>query len=127
MATLLQITPFVLCSNKQASIDFFEGVLGFACTYSDDNYAFLRRDNAAVRLLEVLPERELHDRRSQNHVYIDVDDVDGLYAELKPELDKLPKGRVRPPFDTEYGQRELHVRDLVRAEDRDRVTHAPTA
>ena len=86
--------------------------LGFACTYSADNYAFLRRDNAAIRLLEVLPERELHDRRSQNHVYIDVDDVDGLYAELKPELDKLPQGRVRPPFNTEYGQREFHVRDL---------------
>ena len=112
MATLLQITPFVLCSNKQASIDFFEGVLGFACTYSDDNYAFLRRDNAAIRLLEVLPERELHDRRSQNHVYIDVDDVDGLYAELKPEFDTLPKGRVRPPFNTEYGRREFHMRDL---------------
>ena len=112
MAKLVQITPFVLCSNKQASIDFFEGVLGLACTYSAGNYAFLRRDNAAIRLLEVLPERELHDRRSQNHVYIDVDDVDGLYAELKPELDKLPQGRVRPPFNTEYGQREFHVRDL---------------
>jgi hypothetical protein len=72
----------------------------------------MRRDNAAIRLLEVLPERELGDRRSQQHVYIDVNDVDGLDAELKPELDRLPHGRVRAPFDTEYGQREFHVTDL---------------
>ncbi len=112
MATLKQITPFVLCANKQASIDFFERVLGFACTFSSDNYALLRRDNVAIRLLEVLADRELHDRRSQQHVYIDVDDVDELYAEMKSELDKLAPGRVRAPFDTEYGQREFHVIDL---------------
>ena len=112
MAKLVQITPFVLCSNKQATIEFFEQVLGFKCTFSADNYAFLRRDNAAIRLLEVLADRELHDKRSQQHVYIDVDDVDGLYAELKSALDKLPPGRVRAPFDTEYGQREFHVIDL---------------
>lgn len=111
MAKLVQITPFVLCSNKQASIDFFETVLGFKCTFSADNYAFLRRDNAAIRLLEVLAECELRDRRSKNHVYIDVDDVDGLYGELKGELDKLAPGRVRAPFNTEYGQREFHVAD----------------
>ncbi|MGE4185814.1 MAG: hypothetical protein AB7E81_12590, partial [Hyphomicrobiaceae bacterium] len=43
--------------------------------------------------------------------YIDVDDVDALYAELAPQLAALPAGRVRAPFDQPYGQRELHVID----------------
>ena len=41
--------------------------------------------------------------------YIDVRDVDGLYAELKPKLDTLPKGDVYGPVDQSYGQRELLV------------------
>ena len=41
--------------------------------------------------------------------YIDVRDVDQLYAELKPKLDKLPKGDVYGPVDQSYGQRELLV------------------
>ena len=41
--------------------------------------------------------------------YIDVRDVDQLYRELKPKLDRLPKGDVYGPIDQSYGQRELLV------------------
>jgi hypothetical protein len=41
--------------------------------------------------------------------YIDVRDVDQLYAELKPKLDSLPKGDVYGPVNQPYGQRELLV------------------
>src|SRR2546430_12234016 len=37
--------------------------------------------------------------------YIDVRDVDGLYTELKPKLDTLPKGDVYGPVNQPYGQR----------------------
>jgi hypothetical protein len=41
--------------------------------------------------------------------YIDVRDVDQLYAELKPKLDTLPQGDVHGPVNQHYGQRELLV------------------
>ena len=41
--------------------------------------------------------------------YIDVHDVDALYAELKPKLDTLPKGDVFGPVNQPYHQRELLV------------------
>ena len=41
--------------------------------------------------------------------YVDVRDVDALYAELKPKLDTLPNGDVHGPADKAYGQRELLV------------------
>jgi len=41
--------------------------------------------------------------------YVDVHDVDALYAELKPKLDTLPKGDVYGPVNQHYGQRELLV------------------
>ncbi|MCU1223776.1 MAG: bleomycin resistance protein [Edaphobacter sp.] len=39
--------------------------------------------------------------------YINVRDVDQLYAELKPKLDTLPQGGVDGTEDKHYGQREL--------------------
>jgi hypothetical protein len=41
--------------------------------------------------------------------YVDVRDVDQLYAELKPKLETLPRGDVYGPVNQEYGQRELLV------------------
>ena len=41
--------------------------------------------------------------------YIDVEDVEGLYQELKAKLDALPVGDVYGPADKEYGQRELCI------------------
>jgi hypothetical protein len=37
MARLVQVTPFVLCSNKQVTIALFETVLGLRCTFSTEN------------------------------------------------------------------------------------------
>ena len=111
MPRMTQITPFVLTSDMDRAIGFFETFLGFATGFRADNYAFLRRDAVAIRLLEVEDDVDLHDPRRQQHCYIDVEDIDGLYAELRPRLEALPEGRVRPPFDTYYGQREFHVID----------------
>jgi hypothetical protein len=41
--------------------------------------------------------------------YIDVEDVDRLYAELKSKIDALWKGQVHGPVNQEYGQREFMV------------------
>ncbi|PTX55942.1 glyoxalase/bleomycin resistance protein/dioxygenase superfamily protein [Litoreibacter ponti] len=109
MAEMTQITPFIYCRDLEAQRHFFERILGFTCGFQADNYAFLRRDRVAVRLLEV--DFDLSDERREQMVYIDVDDVDALWAELEPALSTLPEGRVRPPFNQPYNQREFHVKD----------------
>lgn len=43
-------------------------------------------------------------------VYVDMNDIDGLYASLKPRLDTLPAGDVDPPRDKPWKQREFMVR-----------------
>lgn len=113
MPRMQRLTPMLLVSNLEASLQFFGDVLGFDTPYvmSEYRYAYIACEGVAVRLFEASPDIDLQDEARQVHCYIDVEDLDGLYAELKPELDKLPKGRVRPPFDTEYGQREFHVTD----------------
>lgn len=108
---LKQITPFVPCSNLEDQVKFYTQILGFQVGFKADNYAFLRRDAVAVRLVEVDSNIDLSNPEREGSFYIDVKGIDALYAAMKPELDTLPGPRVRPPFDQPYGQREFHVID----------------
>ena len=108
---LAQITPFVPCTALDPQVAFYRDVLGFAVGFQADNYAFLHRDDVAVRLVEVSDHVDLSHPEREGSFYIDVRDIDAVYAEMKPRLDPLPAGRVRPPFDQDYGQREFHVAD----------------
>lgn len=108
---LHQITPFVPCTSLDKQIGFYRDTLGFAVGFRADNYAFLRRDDVAVRLVQVDPDVDLHTPERQGSFYIDVTDIDQLYASMEPRLSQLPSRRLRPPFDQNYGQREFHVSD----------------
>lgn len=108
---LHQITPFVPCTSLDRQVAFYSGILGFEVGFRADNYAFLRRDDVAVRLVEVDPDVDLHIPERQGSFYIDVQGIDALYAAMEPRLRTLPEGRVRAPFDQDYGQREFHVAD----------------
>lgn len=109
--TFTQITPFVPCTSLDKQIDFYCACLGFELRYRAEGYAFLKRDAAALRLVEVWKDVDLHHPERQTSFYIDVTGIDALYESLRPALENLPQGRVRPPFQQPYGQREFHVTD----------------
>ncbi len=111
MPELLQLTPFVLCSSLQKQIDFYCDRLGFSCGFRQDNYAFLSHGKVAIRLLECPPRDDGRALGDDQSFYIDVAGIDDLYETLKAGLADLPEGRVRPPFDQPYQQREFHVLD----------------
>ena len=108
---LKQITPLIPVSNLENSIQFFCDILKFKVGYEEDGYAYLHRDNVAIRLINAAPNVDTHDPKRQIACYIDVEGVDELYEELRADLEKLPEGRVRAPFNQDYGQREFHVTD----------------
>ncbi|MFY0660135.1 MAG: VOC family protein [Shimia sp.] len=108
-SSLNQITPFVPCSILARQIAFYCDVLGFDEGFTAENYAFLRREAVAVRLIEVEAGEDL--ARREMSFYIDVAGIDALFADMQEALSAVPKGRVRAPFDQPYGQREFHVLD----------------
>ncbi|MEM7643060.1 MAG: VOC family protein [Pseudomonadota bacterium] len=106
---LTQITPFVPCADLDRAIGFYRDRLGFRLGFRADNYAFLKRDAAAIRLLEV--DSDLTDPARETSFYIDVQGLDAVWTDMEPALAALPEGRIRAPFDQDYGQREFHVLD----------------
>lgn len=111
MPELLQVTPFVLCSDLQRQIEFYCQKLGFFCTFQADNYAYLKQGAVALRLLECPARADGKPMGGDMSFYIDTDDVDQLYQNLRQGLGDLAPQRVRAPFDQPYGQREFHVLD----------------
>jgi len=98
-ARLNQVTPFVPCTSLEQQIGFYRDILGFSVGFQAENYAFIRRDDVALRLVEVWDTVDLSHPERETSFYINVAGLDDLFASMKPKLDTLSEGRVRPPFD----------------------------
>ena len=109
MGNFRQITPFMHVPDLAAAIAFFEDVLGFETLFRMSDYAYVHRETAGIRMMQNKGNDGAPPGNRRFAYYIDVHDVDALYAELKPKLDKLPKADVHGPADKPYGQRELLV------------------
>jgi catechol 2,3-dioxygenase-like lactoylglutathione lyase family enzyme len=108
-SNFIQITPFMVVEDLDRAVHFFTEILGFKVLYRVSDYAYLHRETVGMRVLEQRGPDGAPPGNRRFAYYIDVRDVDALYAELKPKLDTLPKGDVHGPADKPYGQRELLV------------------
>jgi catechol 2,3-dioxygenase-like lactoylglutathione lyase family enzyme len=109
MSNFIQVTPFMHVDNLERAVAFFTEILGFKTRFRANNYAYVHRETTGFRILEQTGRDGAPPGNRRFAYYIDVRDVDGLYAELRPKLDTLPKGDVYGPVDQTYGQRELLV------------------
>ncbi len=109
MSNFIQVTPFMHVEDIERALAFFTGILGFETCFRAANYAYVHRETTGFRILEQTGSDAAPPGNRRFAYYIDVRDVDGLYAELKPKLDTLPKGDVYGPVNQHYGQRELLV------------------
>ncbi len=110
MSNTIQITPFMHVRDLAGAIEFLEQVLGFRTILRMDEYAYLDREGAGLRVMERPDATVFPADCGRFAYYIDVRDVDSVYEALKAKLDALPEGRVHGPADKPYGQRELIVR-----------------
>jgi catechol 2,3-dioxygenase-like lactoylglutathione lyase family enzyme len=104
----IRITPFIHVPDIAAAVTFFES-LGFTTYFRFEDYAYLQRETAGVRLLQNHGDDGAPPGNRRFAYYIDVEDIEALYQELKPVLDAMPNGDVHGPADKPYNQRELCV------------------
>jgi catechol 2,3-dioxygenase-like lactoylglutathione lyase family enzyme len=109
MTNFIQITPFMHVDDVDRAVAFFTDILGFKIGVRFEDYAYVYRENVGFRMLQNRGSDGAPPGNRRFSYYIDVQDVDALYAELKPKLDTLPPRDVHGPADKAYGQRELLV------------------
>ncbi len=110
MPNLLQITPYLQMKDLPAAVRYSVDILGFHAWVADDSYAYLSREDAAIR-----PSRQSPDCAAERFdyglrtflFYVDVQDVAALVDDISPRLlaAGLPSGDG--PIDQTWGQREL--------------------
>jgi len=109
MSNFIQITPFMHVEDLEQALAFFNDILGFETLWRMADYAYVHRETAGFRILEQKGPEGVPPGNRRFAYYIDVHDVDALYAELKPKLDTLPKADVHGAANKSYWQRELLV------------------
>ena len=105
MGNFIQITPFMHVDDIGRAIAFFTDILGFEVGFRVADYAYVSREKAGIRMMQNKGADGAPPGNRRFAYYIDVRDVDALYAELKPKLDTLPPRDVHGPADKHYGQR----------------------
>jgi catechol 2,3-dioxygenase-like lactoylglutathione lyase family enzyme len=109
MSNFIEITPFMHVEDLEQALTFFNDILGFETQWRMADYAYVHRETAGFRIREQKGPDAAPPGTRRFAYYIDVRDVDALYAELKPKLDLLPKADVYGPVNQPYWQRELLV------------------
>jgi len=109
---LLQVTPWLLSSDVETMVRFFVEVLGFHAWVQDESYAYVSRDDAAVRIGKLSEGTDAAEERVEWGArawlfYIDVRDVDALVAELRPKLQAAGLDGGKGPKDQPWGKREF--------------------
>jgi catechol 2,3-dioxygenase-like lactoylglutathione lyase family enzyme len=105
-----QITPFMHVADIEAAVTFMVDVLGFEVGFRAENYAYVEREGAGIRVVQNDCAEELGVPHRGYAYYIDVRDLSVVQSEIGEALKTLPKGDVHGPVDQFYGQRELLIR-----------------
>lgn len=94
------ISPMIPSFDIPKTVSFFTDLLGFAIERDDKNYMILYKDNSMVHILRA------GENIGEMEFYFEVDDVDEVWNNIK---DKVEGMKFKPPFDREYGMREIHI------------------
>ena len=97
----------MIVEDLEKALAFFVDLLDFEVQFRASDYAYVQRETAGFRIWQQTGKDAPPPGTRRFAYYIDVHDVDRLYEELKPKLDKLPPRDVHGPADKHYGQREL--------------------
>ena len=125
MPTLTQTIPALPVRSVAEAVRFYRDRLGFEALHHDGGFAVMGRDEAVLHLWEAGDEAWRERDRGERPVCsgaesfiagtascrIMVDDVDGLYAELRA-ADVLHPVSRDGVVDTDFGTREFSTLDL---------------
>jgi hypothetical protein len=99
MYKALNLSPMIPSFKVRETVNFFAEVLLFSIVRDEGTDVILAKDNTMVH---IQPAGDI----GEMSIYLAVDDIDTLWANIEGKLEGI---KVKPPFDQEYGMREVHI------------------
>ena len=103
-----RISPMLATDNMEATISFYERVLGFTPTMKSPEYSIVERDGQTIHLQKAASEEVMKCMREHTEIYIEVSGIHALWEHVKTFRNQY---RIRDLFDREYGMTEFHIGD----------------
>ena len=95
-------------ADVEATIAFYQNVLGFIPTLKSPEYAIVERDGQTVHFMKAASEEVMKCVRGHTEIYIEVVGIHSLWEHVKTFKDRY---KIRNLFDREYGMTEFHIED----------------
>lgn len=106
--TAIRISPMLATDDMDASLSFFQSVLGFTPTLKSPGYSVIARDRQTIHFQRAAGESVMKSMREHTEIYIEVSGIGDLWEHVKNFKDRY---RIRDLFDREYGMTEFHIID----------------
>jgi catechol 2,3-dioxygenase-like lactoylglutathione lyase family enzyme len=104
----MRISPKLVTDNMEATIAFYQDVLGFTPIRKSPEYLILERDGQAIHFGVAASAEVMRCVRGHTEMYIEVAGIRVLWEHVKTFKDRY---RIRDLFDREYGMTEFHIED----------------
>jgi predicted enzyme related to lactoylglutathione lyase len=107
-ATVARISPMLATDDMDASLSFFQSVLGFTPTLKSPDYSVIARDGQTIHFQRAADESVMKSMREHTEIYIEVSGIHDLWQHVKNFKDLY---RIRDLFHRDYGMTEFHIVD----------------
>ena len=107
-STVKRISPMLAVADMEATISFYESVLGFAPTMKSPEYSILERDGQTIHFMKAASEEVMKCVRGHTEIYIEVSEIRGLWERVEILKNRY---RIRDLVDRDYGMTEFHIED----------------
>jgi len=94
--------------NMDATLSFYENILGFSPTMRSSNYSIVERDGLTIHFQHAASADVMKSMREHTEIYIEVSGIHDLWEHVKTFKGQY---RIRDLFDREYGMTEFHITD----------------
>lgn len=106
--TVLRISPMLAVADVEATLQFYQAILGFSVVMQSPEYSIVQRDGLTIHFQRAADEEVLRSMREHSEFYLEVRGIRALWETVKAHKDRY---MIRDLFERKYGMTEFHIVD----------------
>jgi len=107
-SSVVRISPMLATADMDATLEFYQQVLGFSPVMHSPDYSIVQRDGLTIHFQRAADEETLQCMRKHTEIYIEVRGIREMWKHVQTFRGRF---KTRDLFDRDYGMTEFHIVD----------------
>jgi catechol 2,3-dioxygenase-like lactoylglutathione lyase family enzyme len=103
-----RISPMLAVADMEATLSFYQDVLGFSTIRQSPEYSIVERDGQTIHFMKAASDEVLRCVRGHTEIYLEVSGIDSLWEHVRTFKQRH---HIRDLSDRDYGMTEFHISD----------------